>query len=119
MAIAQTQSVALASMMGWAQVGFGVTTFGSLLDAFAPYSLQADELTALAALPLFVNNPPLDTSTGQQSILLWKALPSHFAGSVLFDPSVESGVALHCGVGSTLNNNANILLWIHKELMQN
>lgn len=118
MASAQTQALSLASMMGWAQVGFRVSSFGALLDAFATYALQSSDLAALAAVPLFVNNPPLDTATGHQSSLLWNALPTHRAGSVLFEPPVESGVALHCGVGSTRNNNLNILQWIHGVLKQ-
>jgi hypothetical protein len=115
MAQAQEISVSLNSLMGWAEVGFNVTSLGALLDAFQPYFLEPDEIASLARVPLFVNNPQLDTMTGHQSRMLWVQLER--AGKVsalseLFAPSVSSGIALHCGVGSSFSNGANILTWL-------
>jgi hypothetical protein len=111
----QQSSVSLNSLMGWAEVGFNVTSLGALLDAFEPYFLLPDEIASLARVPLFVNNPQLDTTTGHQSHLLWEQLQK--AGNVsaqseLFSPSISSGSALHCGVGSSFSNSANILTWL-------
>ncbi len=115
MAHAATASPGLNSMLGWAEVGLNVTTFGALLDAFQPYFLQPDEVASLAAVPLFINNPQLDTATGHQSGILWDQLLE--AGNVapqstLFTPTIASGAALHCGVGSSFSNNANVLTWL-------
>lgn len=116
MAQAATASPSLNAMLGWAEVGLNVSTFGALLDAFQPYFLRADEVASLAAVPLFINNPQFDTATGHQSRLLWSQLRASGATmpaqSMLFTPDVASGVALHCGVGSTFSNNINVLTWL-------
>ncbi len=113
MAFVTKRSPAISSTIGWAVLGLNVSSFGELLDAFQSYYLQPSEAASLSLVPVFVNNPSLDSATGHQSRLLWNAMsvPRHNQ-SVLFTPDAVSGVALHCGVGSTLNNNANILEWL-------
>jgi hypothetical protein len=111
-------SPALQSILAWAKIGFGpnVTSFGLLLEAFEPFFLGPPDLQALRNIPVFVNDPQLDTATNMQSLLFWQALAPPHDKSVLLQPNLESGVALHCGVGSNKANANNIITWINDVL---
>jgi hypothetical protein len=113
-----TQSLSIISVLKWAKIGFGpnVSSFGQLLEAFEPFVLTAQHLSDLRSLPVFVNDPVLDTATNMQSSLLWSAIAPQHSSSVLFQPKLESGVGLHCGVGSNIQNANNILDWIANAL---
>ena len=118
MEYATNVSLSLQSGLAWAKIGLGpnVTTFGQLLEGFEPFFLDESHLAQLRLIPLFVNDPALDTATNMQSELLWASIGTPFPGSVLVQPEVESGVGLHCGVGSNKQNARNILNWLSEVL---
>jgi hypothetical protein len=83
-----------------------------LLEDFEPYFVNQTELNSLKNMPVFINNPKLDTLLGTQSEILFNQIQSTNNQSVLFSPPISTGVALHSGVGSNVRNTQNVIQWI-------
>jgi pimeloyl-ACP methyl ester carboxylesterase len=105
------ENLALNFAAQYAKLGFNTTTFSSLLNSLEPY--WQTSIDGVRSRPVFVFDPSLDTSTGNQSQIFFSALPRPLSPSsqiLRLDGSL--GGALHCGVGSTSVVSEAILSWL-------
>lgn len=115
MRIAGERSLSLDFMLSFGALGFGT-------NAAKPHELflrlqdfwMEGAMEGLAGRPILVNDPPLDSSTGNQSQLFFFRLPNRSPSSRLFSLDAMRGSGLHCGIGSTANSPTEILRWLTK-----
>jgi len=92
------------------KLGFGVDNFESLFDAFEPYNMMKS-IGNLENRFIYVNDPPFDSLTGNQSQIFVSHIKSR--GYILmYEADYMRGGALHCSVGSNINSNKSIMRWL-------
>jgi hypothetical protein len=94
-------SFSLQFLLNNGEVGFGTRDMAALLDLFQSYTMQGS-MGLLGDRPMLINDPLLDTLTGNQSAIFLAHAPyprSKFTRLIQLDAS--QGAGLHCGVGST------------------
>lgn len=108
MNIATDYSLGLQFMYKYGVLGFNVSSFGSLIDAFEPFVVNS---TGIGSRPVIVYDPIFDWMATNQSRIFWDKMVQprspHSKYIRLTDPA--SGGALHCGIGSTIVTSQTIL----------
>jgi pimeloyl-ACP methyl ester carboxylesterase len=107
-------SLQLTFAINYGFLGFGVSSYSDMLDAFMDYNL-ADTMDRFANRSVFIYDPEWDTLMGNQSqIFLANTPASTDASLVSLDP--YRGAGMHCAVGSTENINIAISRWLESKL---
>ena len=106
---------AAAFLLDYSALDFGVPDINAtqILDRMMPYTLNtSDALGRLSDRPMYVYDPAWDTLTGNQSQLLWDAIPNKSPLATLRQLDPRRGAGLHCGIGSTVRLLNDVARWL-------
>lgn len=109
---ARGYALSLDFLLDFGYLGFNVSSPTALFAQFQQYTM-ANAMDGLQHRPLYINDPALDTATGNQSQIFYAALGATLSPeTVIVQLDPLRGAALHCSVGSTLNSGMSIMRWV-------
>ena len=103
----------------WAELSMHASSYFDLIaNRLDDYSMQG-HMEGFSNRPVFVVDPIYDSLAQNQSQILWAALPTpRHLKSILFQPTIESGIVMHSGVGAKAGMNQVIFQWLDKLFQQ-